>query len=387
MVEQPHGLAIVVGAGVGGLTAAIALRQAGYDVRLFERAAGSRQLGVGGGIHLWHNAMRGYQRLGLADPVAAAGATVERAEFRGWRGQLLAAWPVGQIGRDLGAPTVGISRADLARTLVGIYGEDQIEFAAACVGFEQDTSGVTVRFADGRTERGDVLVGADGLNSVVRAQLLGQAPPRYAGYTIWQGITDLRPAAAPPGLFRVLWGRGQRFAHYEVGGDRLYWFALANAPAGGQDGDGVRASLVERFRAWPEPVAALIGATDEAGISRLDIRDRKPVRHWSHGRVTLLGDAAHPMTFNVGQGACQAVEDAVVLARCLREHDSVVGALQAYDNRRIRRTATIATLAWRLGAVGRWEHPLACALRDRLMRATMSGFVLKQHQQDMVYEF
>jgi 2-polyprenyl-6-methoxyphenol hydroxylase-like FAD-dependent oxidoreductase len=387
-MAQATGLrALVIGGGIGGLTAGLALGHAGVKAVVFERANDLRKIQVGGGIHLWHNAMRAYGQLGLADRVAAVGSAVERQEFRNWRGVLLATWPVGDIGRRLEAPTFGVSRADLHRVLVGALDEGTLQLGAECTGFSQDADGVSVRFADGREERGDALIGADGISSLVHTQLHGPPRRRYAGYTVWQAIVDFDRQQAPVGTFAVLFGPGKRFAWYHIGGQRLYWFGVANAPEGGRDPQGrTKAMLLEHFTGWAEPIEAIIAATDEAAISRLDMADRKPLHRWGAGRVTLLGDAAHAMTFNVGQGACQAVEDAVTLAKCLKATPDVPAALREYETRRIPRTTSYVNLARRIGAMGRWEHPLACAARDRLMRLTFGGPALRQHERSAAYQ-
>jgi len=379
---------VVVGGGIGGLTAAVAMQRAGMDVTVFERAPDLKRVQVGGGIHLWHNAMRAYQEIGLADAVAAVGSELKRSEFRNWKGDLLASWPVDELAKELGAPTIGVSRADIHPVLVDAATPGSLNLGAQCTGFEQDAGGVTVRFADGREERCDALIGADGLRSTVRTQILGEAKPRFAGYSVWQGIIDFDHEAAPPGIFQVRWGPGSRFAWYHVGGERLYWFAVANTQEGEQEPpEGKKARLLERFASWPGPCVAMIEATDEKGISRLDMADREPVKKWTDGRVTLLGDAAHAMTFNVGQGACQAVEDGIVLAKCMKDQPDLPAALKTYEGRRVERTAEIQTLAWNIGVGGKWSNPAAITFRDMLMKMILGGPALKKHEEDMRYQF
>jgi 2-polyprenyl-6-methoxyphenol hydroxylase-like FAD-dependent oxidoreductase len=256
----------------------------------------------------------------------------------------------------------------------------------ACDGVHDEGNQVVASFADGTKERGDVLVGADGLNSTVRAGLLTEGAPRYAGYTVWQAIIGFPHDRVPAGTFRVLYGRGSRFAYYHVKGRRLYWFGLTNAPARERDPEqGPRDRLLALFAGWAPPVEAIVKATPPEAIQRQDVRDRKPIRQWARGRVTLLGDAAHPMTFNVGQGACQAIEDAAVLARCLQDTDDAVAALREYERRRRPRTAAITKRAWTLGAIAAWENPIACAVRDQMMRLVLSTVGLRGHERDMAF--
>jgi 2-polyprenyl-6-methoxyphenol hydroxylase-like FAD-dependent oxidoreductase len=184
----------------------------------------------------------------------------------------------------------------------------------------------------------------------------------------------------PEGAAAETWGCGARFGLVPMSDDRVYWYATRNAPADERETEPRKRELLRLFRGWPRPIEAVIGATDDAAILRNDICDRAPLSRWTHGRVTLLGDAAHPMTPNLGQGACQAIEDTVVLARCLVETDDVATALTAYEARRRDRTARIVTESWRLGRVAQWQHPLACRLRDALVRRVPVSVQLKRLQ-------
>jgi 2-polyprenyl-6-methoxyphenol hydroxylase-like FAD-dependent oxidoreductase len=255
------------------------------------------------------------------------------------------------------------------------------------VGFEQTCDSVHAFFADETEERGAVLVGADGLRSRVRGRLFGDERPRYAGYTSWRGVAPESELVPVGGGFES-WGRGRRFGCAHVGGGRVYWFATRNAPEGGDDGPaGSRATLLEAFRGWHEPVEPLIRATEEDAILRTDIYDRDPLgKIWGEGRTTLLGDAAHPMTPNLGQGACQAIEDTVVLARCLRESGESAGALRRYEALRSDRTAAIVRRSRRIGWVGQLENPFLCRLRERALKLIPVEMQLRQIQEVVGYE-
>ena len=383
--------ALIVGGGIGGLTATRALARAGIEVAEFERASSLEQVQVGGAIHVWHNGMRGLKLLGLGDQVEALGgrgAAVETAEMRNWRGRLITSWSPGEVERELGAPTVGVVRPELHGVLVGGVEEGVLRLGKECVGFDQDSGGVTARFADGGEETGDVLIGADGLTSAIRRQLHGDQPTRFARYASWQALTEFEDDAAPVGLFRIIWGPGARFLHYRVSAERVYWEGIFATEAGGSDPPGGRKQAVlERFGEWFHPVPAIVEATEEDAIARHDVYDRPPLKSWGEGRVTLLGDAAHPMTNAAGQGANQAIEDAVVLGRVLEGAGDPVTALRTYEGRRIRRTARVTSLAWNLTALSRWRSPAACAVRDRLLTAMFALGAKRAQRKDMAYEF
>jgi len=382
--------ALVVGGGIGGLCAARALSRSGVDVAVFERAPALEQIQVGGAIHVWHNGMRGLQRLGLADQVEQLGgraAAVERAEMRNWRGRLITSWSPKEVEEEVGAPTVGVIRPDLHKILVAGIDESILRLGKQCVGFERD-GGVTARFADGSECHGDVLVGADGLRSAVRNQLHGDEQPRYAGYASWQGLADYRDDATPAGLFRIVWGPGGRFLFYRVSGQRLYWEGIFATEEGGSDPPGERRQAVlDRIEGWVHPVEAILAATKEDAISRADAYDRPPLRRWGDGSVTLLGDAAHAMTNAVGQGANQTIEDAVVLAGCLAGADDAEAALRAYEEKRVKRTAGVNKLAWNLSRLSRWRSPAACAFRDTMLSVMFALVAKRAQRKDMSYEF
>jgi 2-polyprenyl-6-methoxyphenol hydroxylase-like FAD-dependent oxidoreductase len=379
---------LVVGGGIGGLTVAHALRREGIAVTVFERAQNIERAQYGSGFFLWSNAMAALKQLDLADAVTAVGAPIRRFEEFTARGEQFANWPVDEMSAPAGVPSICISRADLHPVLLDRLGEGMVELGAECTGFEQDATGVTAHIAGGRTERGDLLIGADGVRSITRDNLRRQASPRYAGYTAWHAIIDDAYRDSLGDIFREAWGRGARFIHYPVGHNRRYWAGFLAVPEDFPTPDGARATMFTAFSRWMEPLKALIAATEEEEIHRTPIYTRLPLRHWGEERVTLLGDSAHPMTPNLGQGACQAIEDAVVLAKCLRglgEGDDIAAALRDYERRRKSRTASVVMRAWGIGETGRWKSGLACTLRDRINRVVFSTVALSQQRKDMTY--
>ncbi|RKH14471.1 FAD-dependent oxidoreductase [Corallococcus sp. CA047B] len=368
---------LIAGAGIGGLTLACALHRAGLRATVLERADALRQ--VGAGITVQMNASLALRRIGLCDAVVAEGARVDETVLFDAKGARLTRMDVGALQRELDAPMVAVHRARLQSVLRAHVGpEDTVRLGVAVTGFQDDGARVTASLSDGTTVSGDVLVGADGLRSAVRTGLWGQQPTRYSGYTSWRGVC---PAAdlVSTGHLSETWGPGARFGIVPIGHGEVYWYATLNAPAGTEDAPGqTLAVLRERFAGWHAPIAALLDATSPDRVLRTDIHDRPPLRHWSRGRVTLLGDAAHPMTPNLGQGGCQAIEDAVVLAECLAAPGPVEDALRAYEARRVTRANQIVVRSWRMGRVGQWENRAACFVRDALMRRVPSNVATQQ---------
>lgn len=296
--------ALIVGAGIGGLSAAIALRRRGIEAVVFERATGLKDIGAG--IAIAANAMKALAWLGLADVARTIGAQPKFYEIRSWRGEVLSRVPMPELGERVGADSIAAHRADLQAALLKALeeAEGEVKLGARCVDFGQNEGNVAVFLADGREEYGDLLVGADRLRSTVRAQLLGDGPPRYASYTAWHAVVGEEPDLVPEEIGIESWGKGLRFLCARIGRGMVYWAAAKNSLEGEGDrlGGGAKDALLEDFRGWHAPVEALIRAADEDAILYTDIYDREPARRWGEGQVTLFGDAAHPMTPDLGQG-------------------------------------------------------------------------------------
>lgn len=372
---------IIIGAGIGGLAAALALKRAGIDARVFERVKSLQE--VGAGLTLWANAVKVLRKLGL-DEITRASYNLADGNIYNRQGQCLSSIPATRLKRRFGEANLAVHRADLQAALLAASGSENIALESACSGFEQDETGVTVHLADGRRVRGCALIGADGIHSTVRALMFGEQPPRYAGYTAWRGVTGPPACEIRVGEY---WGCGKRFGIVPLTQERIYWFATHNARAGEQESAaGRKQEVLERFLDWHASIPALIEATPAGAILRNDIYDRPPLLAWTQGRVTLLGDAAHPMTPNLGQGACQALEDALVLAQCLAQSTHIPLALQLYQGRRIPRTTQIVKLSWRFGQVGQWHNPLACRVRDFSLRLLPPTLQLSLFKKTVGYE-
>jgi 2-polyprenyl-6-methoxyphenol hydroxylase-like FAD-dependent oxidoreductase len=360
----------VVGAGIGGLTATVALRRQGIDAVAYEQT--DRPLTVGAGLHLWSNAVKALDGIGLERIKDELSVTVENERFYTADGKQLTEWPVGDFGRKIGIPAIATNRPAVLEALVEAAG-DAVVSGRRVTGFDQDDEGVTLRFAEGGEERCELLVGADGVKSTIRAQLFGDGEPNYLGYTSWRTLiqADRNPVDDP--VLRQYWGRGARIVFFPAGPDgRLYFAAMVKAPPGGVDAEGqAKARLRSIYEGFADPVPGLIEAADEERLVRTDIVDRKPLRRWGKGRVTLLGDASHPMAPNTSQGAGMAIEDAVVLADVLSSSGRSPAALAQYAERRRKRAAMFVRLSRFPGTVGKFSNPFAVSLRDRLVVGVM----------------
>ena len=344
---------MVVGAGIAGLTTAVALHQAGHHVSVIDKRT---DLASGAGISIWPNALAALDELGLGDPVRQTGGRVSAGALR-WRDGSWLRRPAAQrIVTALGEPLVVIRRSALTDILRAAL-PDGVELTeVTALGEALFPSSVRVNSSRGPQLHADAVVGADGVGSPLARALNGSLPARYVGYTAWRGI-----AAHPldPELSGETMGPGAEFGHVRLGDRHTYWFATERAAengtaAGGDHGTaagGEHAHLRRIFGDWADPIPALIDATAPADLLRNDLYDRRQARRWSRGRVVLVGDAAHPMRPHLGQGGCQGIEDAVILARFLDLADDPATAFGHFGSFRRRRVAPLVRESAFIGRV------------------------------------
>lgn len=372
--------ALVVGGGIGGLTAAVALGRTGRQVTVLERAPEFGE--VGAGIVLMANAMRALDALGLGDEIRAGGLPRMPGGIRTSSGRWLARLDHGSQERELGTTAVVVHRAELHRILrSGLSGQQLVTGAeaTAVVPGGPDRRAVVEYVRDGRTTQldADLVVAADGIRSRVRAQLWpGCAEPTYTGSTAWRGVT--RSVFPSDTAMSQSWGHGEEFGIVPLTDGRVYWFAAAPAPPGQREPDEL-AAVVRRFGDWHEPIPALLADTAPESVLRHDIDElAAPLPTYVHGRVAMLGDAAHAMSPNLGQGGAQAIEDGVVLAAACGAEPDLPSALARYDRERRPRTQQIARTARRIARVGQQlTHPGAVAVRNTAIALTPAPLALR----------
>ncbi|MEV0624559.1 FAD-dependent monooxygenase [Nonomuraea wenchangensis] len=352
--------AVVIGAGIGGLTSAIALRQRGWEVTVLERASAIEP--VGSGLAIAANALKALDTLGLGDRVRALSriqgqAGIKRADGR-WLTHTTSEAAAGRYDDSV----VVLPRAALMEVLTGALGPGVLRLGTKVAETDPETG--AVRTEAGEELRADLVVGADGIRSRTRRTLFpGHPGPVYAGVTAWRALVprgDLEIGAAES------WGRGRVVGVSPLAGDLVYFYATDVLPEGVAFAD-EREELIRRFGGWHDPIPALLRAAEPAAIIRTDVHHlAEPLPAYHRGRVALVGDAAHAMTPNLGQGACQAVEDAVVLA-----HAADAGDLAGYTAARLARTRRIMKRSWDLCRATKVRNPLLVAARDAaLMLAT-----------------
>jgi salicylate hydroxylase len=341
--------ALIVGGGIGGLTAALCLAAAGTRVHVLEQTAEFGEIGAG--IQISPNASRVLHHLGLEAALARIAFLPEGVEMRDWRsGALLASNSLGETARRAyGAPYYHVHRADLLDVLVAAArAESRIELSndARVEAIERSATGAAV-VANGERRRAAIVIGADGIRSTVRSALFGATAPTFTGCVAWRALVPI--SALPERLIRPMatawWGPGKHFVHYYVRGGELVNCVCVVEKGGWQIESwterGEHAELARDFAGWHRDLQTLIDAMDRDACYKWALFDRPPLARWSVGRVTLLGDACHPTLPFMAQGAAMAIEDAAVLARCVAAHDDVTTALARYESLRRSRTAAI----------------------------------------------
>jgi 2-polyprenyl-6-methoxyphenol hydroxylase-like FAD-dependent oxidoreductase len=363
--------AVIIGAGIGGLSAALALLRAGWQVRVLERARLPAE--VGAGITLFPNALRGLDAFGAGDLVRAlpSGRIAGPAGLRDPSGR----WLVRVDDQEPVQDMYAVHRQDLQVALVGALPDGVLSPEAEVTGTRAGADRVDVEYRAGGRDRhlhADLLVGADGLRSRLRGEHWPAHPgPAYAGYTSWRGVTST--AGEPAGDSGETWGRGARFGIMPLGDGRVYWFATASMPAGARYPD-ERTELLRRFGGWHAPIPGLIAATAPADVLHHDTYElRTALPSYVTHRVALVGDAAHAMTPDLGQGACLAIEDAVTLAAAVAGDGDLAGALHRYDLLRRPRTQSLVRMSHRMSRFGQAHGPVGGALRDLTVRLVPPG--------------
>ena len=361
--------AIIIGGGIAGLAAARGLQLTDWDLSLYEQAPAYKAAGAG--IVLSPNALKALEALGLYEAVEEAGHPVEFVTVRTEKGIILSNTWLKSTGIGFGKQgSLTLHRAELHSALLSQLPSLPIQMGKKCKNIRQDQAGTEVEFEDGELASADILLGCDGIHSAVRKSIFPGTEKRYSGYTCWRGVASARPKSHPASLVTETWGRGRRFGIVPLSNNRVYWFACLNAPKA-NDPEMEKMSLQdlkEVFKNFQDPVEEILDHTPEQFIFRNDIMDLKPIPSFTKGRVVLPGDAGHAPTPNMGQGGCQALEDAAVLAALLQQYDYKT-AFSEYNRLRIPRTHKIVNQSWTMGKVAQWENPLAVAFRNALFRS------------------
>lgn len=329
----------IIGAGIGGLTTGIALKKFGHKVTIYEQA--EKILPVGAAISLWSNGVKCLNYLGLTEQVAKLGGQMDQlAYIDGLTGDTMTQFSLLPLIEEVGQRPYPVARADLQNMLMDEFGREDIQLGKKMVELQEQKDGVLVKFADGTEIKTDLLIGADGTHSITRAYVLGeQVSRRYAGYVNWNGLVEISEKLTPADQWTTFVGQGKRVSLMPVANGKFYFFFDVPLPVGLENNRAEYKTLLKQyFEGWCAPVQHLIDALDEQKTNRVEIHDIEPFAQFYKGRVVIVGDAAHSTTPDIGQGGCQAMEDAIYLARSLQINTlGLEDALKRYQNKRNER--------------------------------------------------
>jgi len=346
----------VVGGGIGGLVLGLALRERGIGFEVYEQADELRE--VGAAVALSANGTRELRRLGVGEQVEEVSVVPSALVIRRWdTGEIITAHPIGRDGTyeaTFGAPFYGVHRVALLQALAHRLGGEGLNLGRRCVGVEERASGVELQFADGASATADVVVGADGVHSVLRPHVAGDVRGRFSGTVGYRGLVAVEdmPSLPDPTPLQFWAGPGRHLLHYAIDGGRtINFLAVVRVPEWSNEAwmeECAVSDAVDAFAGWHPAVSEMVGATDVG--ARWALHDLKPLGRWHTERVVLTGDAAHTMVPHQGQGANQTIEDAIVLADCLADAhaaDDLTPALRSYEQRRRKRTVAVQWLSRR----------------------------------------
>lgn len=358
---------LIIGGGIAGLTTAAALQQKGISYEIFEAVPEIKALGAG--ISLAGNAVSVLKHLQLEEAAREGGHVISQIILQDQRGKKISITDTRKLLEPLGLFNVGIHRGTLHRILLSKVTHQNIHTNKKAIAFQEKPDRIIIQFSDGSEYEGAGAIVADGIHSIIRQQIYPQSVPRYAGYTCWRGVGPNRLNVN--GLAAETWGRAGRFGYVPLGNNEIYWFACVNARRNSNTMKGYTIhDIATRFSGYAHPISAIIRDTPEENLLWNDIIDIKPLPRLAFGRLVLIGDAGHATTPNLGQGACQAMEDALEVSTQLASTDSVKQAFANFEQNRLKRVHYIVNESHKIGKIAQLENPFLIALRNMAFRLT-----------------
>jgi 2-polyprenyl-6-methoxyphenol hydroxylase-like FAD-dependent oxidoreductase len=372
----------IIGAGIGGLCTAIALKQIGLSPEVYERVPILKE--VGAGLMLAPNAIKALRAIGLEEAVLAAAQPIHQMQVLDQGGRILSRMDMRVAQQQFGASSYAIHRAELHDLLLNHFPSSSLHLNQACSGVQPKEHAVELQFEHDDAFLSEYVIAADGLHSPVRKSLTQESNIRYSGYTCWRGVMDATELDWDWHRSTETWGKQGRFGIFPLSRKRIYWFATVDAPRNDprMASWGI-AELQAHFSAYHPAVCTVLAHSQEEDLLWNDILDLSPLDRFAYGRSVLLGDAAHATTPNMGQGAGMAIEDAAVLAHCMQQADTMEEAFLQFEVQRRKRTHSIVQQSWQMGKMGQWSNSLATAFRNRLMRAIPTS--VSQQQLSKLY--
>lgn len=367
----------IIGGGIGGLTTAIALQQKGFDVKVYEAAPEIRE--VGAGLWIAPNALNIFERLGIAEAIKAAGNALKTSFLGDHKGNVLTKVDFSKIIAKYDNGTIAIHRSKLQSILLNNVKAHTVKTHKRLKNIENTEGGIQLKFEDETVASCDILIGADGIHSVVRKHIFGEIPLRYSGQTCWRGVAKMK--LPHPKEAAELWGTkgGLRSSYSQINDEDVYWYITAKAVKGSKiSSNDLKPYLFNLVSEFQSDIKNVLEKTENQVIMQNDLFDIKPIPHWYKGNIVLIGDAAHATTPNLGQGACQAIEDAYFLADCLSRYPSVQETFSAFQNKRKPKTDFVINTSFQMGQFINMGGAIGYRLRNLLLKITPQSLADKQ---------
>lgn len=371
----------IIGGGIAGLTTAIALKKAGFNSTIFEAAPTIKPLGAG--LGLGANAIKAFQKLGIADEIIVRGNVVPSFSIYDQEGRIITRTDNATLGKKYGINNFTIHRVALHEMLLSQVDKGSLHFNKRAIDFIYGHDGIMIKMEDGSRYKSDAVIVADGIHSRIRTILLPGSTPKYAGYTCWRAV--IPNATLQLTETSETWGKHGRFGIVPLADNKIYWFACINAPGHDPVMKSFRVKdLQEHFKNYHAPIIDILFQTRDEDLLWNDIIDLDPVDKYAFGNMVLIGDAAHAATPNLGQGACQAIEDAVILADEWTKNTSIERAFRAFEQRRLKRTHYIIKTSRAIGRIAQMQNKVICASRNALFRILPSA--VNERQLEKLYK-
>ncbi len=351
---------VIIGGGIGGLTLALALKRNGQEVTIYESASEIKP--VGAGIIMASNAMQIFEKLGIRDKIESSGHKISKIKITDAQLNTITATELGKFEKKYGVYNIAIHRADLQKILATEIGFQNIQLSKRLLKIEKEND-LKLTFEDGTVVNTDIIIAADGIKSNVRNQLFQPGIIRDTKQKCWRGVSEFDWTQKYQHEAFEAWGKGKRFGFVKISHDKVYWFAVINETLM-KDG----AKITELFKEFHPEIVKIISETYKDNIIFNDIIDLQPINKWQDGRVCLMGDAAHASTPNMGQGACQAVEDAYVIGELFGQGKNVEEVFAQYEKLRMEKAHYIVNTSWKIGKVAHFENRIAIWLRNYLIK-------------------
>lgn len=366
----------IIGAGIGGLTTAIALEQKGIKTRIFEQAEHIKE--VGAGIILANNAMQVYEKLGLRKVIEENGNPISSMNITKPNLKPLSRIDLSYFENKYNTKNIAIHRGKLQQILIDELQSTEINLNNKLTSITKSKNGYDLNFENGKQIQSSIVLGADGLNSVVRQKIFSNNNIRNANQICWRGISKYELPIKFRNELNEAWGKSERFGFVQITKNKVYWYALKSFKKNKTEFS--INNLTQYFNDYNLLVKDIIDSTEKEQIHTAEISDLKPTNIWHKENICLIGDSVHATTPNMGQGACQAVEDAFVLSECLDKYE-MTKAFTEFQNLRLPKAHQVTKASWLVGKIAHISNPILIGLRNQMLRLIPSSVSRKQNEQ------